>query len=222
MKGKFIVIEGTDSSGKETQAKLLVKKLNEDNISAEYISFPMYDTPTGKIVGGPYLGKKAICDGWFEETAIEVDPIVSSMYYTADRKYNFHKIQSLLEKGITVICDRYCDSNMAHQAGKEKNKKKRFELYETLELLEHTVAGLKKPDFTIFLHLPWIYSKKALELREESADQLEQAEMLENAEKAYLEIAKIHNYQIVECLNDNIRKTVDELSEEIYLLCRGL
>lgn len=218
MQGKFIVIEGTDSSGKETQAKLLVKKLNDKNIKAEYISFPMYDTPTGKIVGGPYLGKKAICEGWFEETAVEVDPIVSSMYYTADRRYNFHKIQSLLDNGVTVICDRYCDSNMAHQAGKEKDKKKRFELYEKLDILEYTVAGLKKPDQTIFLHLPWIYSKKALELREESADQMEQAEMLEKAEKVYLEIAGIHNYQTIECLIGDRRKTIEELSEEIFKL----
>ena len=31
MRGKLIVIEGTDCSGKETQAKLLSKKLNEKN-----------------------------------------------------------------------------------------------------------------------------------------------------------------------------------------------
>ena len=62
MKGKLIVIEGTDCSGKETQTKLLVEKLDKLNIKCVRLSFPMYDTPTGKIVGGPYLGKDYICD----------------------------------------------------------------------------------------------------------------------------------------------------------------
>ena len=54
--GKFIVIEGTDCSGKETQSKLLVEKLNNMGHKAIRLTFPNYDTPTGKIVGGPYLG----------------------------------------------------------------------------------------------------------------------------------------------------------------------
>ena len=58
--GKFIVIEGTDCSGKETQSKLLVEKLNNMGHKAIRLTFPNYDTPTGKIVGGPYLGKKEI------------------------------------------------------------------------------------------------------------------------------------------------------------------
>ena len=80
MKGKLIVLEGTDCSGKETQTKLLIEKMKEKNIKVQNFSFPMYDTPTGKIVGGPYLGKNYICDGWFSEGATEVDPKVASLY----------------------------------------------------------------------------------------------------------------------------------------------
>ena len=57
MRGKLIVIEGTDCSGKETQTKMLVEKLENVGIKCVRFSFPQYDTPTGKIVGGPYLGK---------------------------------------------------------------------------------------------------------------------------------------------------------------------
>ena len=55
MKGKYIVIEGTDSSGKETQSKLLEKRLKDKGIKCIRFSFPMYDTPTGKIVEDCYL-----------------------------------------------------------------------------------------------------------------------------------------------------------------------
>ena len=52
MKGKFIVIEGTDCSGKETQTKLIEKKLKEQGYKCMRLSFPVYDSPTGEIVRG--------------------------------------------------------------------------------------------------------------------------------------------------------------------------
>jgi dTMP kinase len=57
VRGKLIVIEGTDCSGKETQANLLIEKIRKTGILVEKFSFPNYESPTGKIIGGPYLGK---------------------------------------------------------------------------------------------------------------------------------------------------------------------
>ena len=74
MRGKIIVIEGTDCSGKETQTKLLVERLKKDGKRVFSISFPMYHTPTGRIVGACLLGKPDMCrqflkseKGFFEE-----------------------------------------------------------------------------------------------------------------------------------------------------------
>ena len=64
MRGKLIVIEGTDCSGKETQVKKAVARFKDMGINVYNYSFPMYDTPTGRIVGGPYLGKSYIGPGW--------------------------------------------------------------------------------------------------------------------------------------------------------------
>ena len=61
MIGKIIVIEGTDCSGKETQTRLLVEKLTNDGLKVKRLSFPMYDTPTGKIIGACLLGKPQMC-----------------------------------------------------------------------------------------------------------------------------------------------------------------
>ena len=99
MRGKLIVIEGTDCSGKETQSKLIIERFKKEGIEFRYFSFPNYDSPTGKIIGGPYLGKENICKGWFPETAPLVDPKVSSLYYAADRKYNLDVINLYLAKG---------------------------------------------------------------------------------------------------------------------------
>ena len=64
---KLILIEGTDCSGKETQTKKVIERLNKENVKSVYFGFPNYDSPTGKIVGGPYLGKPAISECVFPE-----------------------------------------------------------------------------------------------------------------------------------------------------------
>ena len=142
MKGKLIVIEGTDCSGKETQTKLLVKYLKENNTKVFTMSFPNYDSPTGKIIGGPFLGKSYISEGYFPEGAPNVDPKVSSLYYAADRLYNLPIIQKKLNEGYTVILDRYVYSNMAHQGGKWKTKEERDEMYNWLSKLEFDLLEL--------------------------------------------------------------------------------
>ena len=71
--GKIILIEGTDCSGKETQSNLLMEKLKSEGLKVDKLAFPDYDSPTGKIIGGPYLGKSYICQSWFDEGAVNVD-----------------------------------------------------------------------------------------------------------------------------------------------------
>ncbi len=217
MKGKLIVIEGTDCSGKETQTKLLVKRLQSDNIKCEMFSFPNYDSPTGKIVGGPYLGKEYICDGWFSEGANNVDPKVATLYYAADRKYNIKKIEEFIDNGINVILDRYVYSNLAHQCGKLKEKSERKNMYEWINKLEFDLLELPKADIKIFLHMPYEVSLKLKLNREESLDQHEASkEHLLMAEVAYKEIASIYNFKTIECnIKDNPRK-IEDINNDIY------
>lgn len=217
MRGKLIVIEGTDCSGKETQTKLLVEKLEKENIKCVRFSFPVYDSPTGKIVGGPYLGKEYICDGWFDEGAINVDPKVASLYYAADRKYNIGKIEELISKGINVILDRYTYSNLAHQGGKLKNKKDRFEMYSWLDKLEFELMGLPKTDIRVFLHMPYEVSCILKKDRKEAADQHESSkEHLLASENAYKEIADIYNFKTIECNIGDRPKNIEDINNELY------
>ena len=98
MKGKLIVIEGTDCSGKETQVSLLVQRLKKEGHKVERFGFPMYDTPTGKIIGGAYLGKEYIGEGVFSSNeSFNVLNIPSSVIsigaYAFDSCINISKIK---------------------------------------------------------------------------------------------------------------------------------
>src|SRR5574344_1828195 len=105
-RAKIIVIEGTDGSGKETQSNKLFDYYVNKGYKVKRYSFPVYSSPTGKIVGGPYLGTKEIEETYFSETSAGVDPLVSSLYYAADRRYNFlAEIEDELYNNDIVILD---------------------------------------------------------------------------------------------------------------------
>jgi len=212
---KIIAIEGTDCSGKETQSNLLLERLNNENIKVKKFSFPDYDTPTGKIVGGPYLGKESISEGYFKEGATNVDSKVASLYYAADRKYNINKIEESL-KNNHVILDRYVESNMAHQGSKLKEKEERLKLYNWLEKLEYDLLELPRPDIVFFLYMPCDYATELKKNRTEIDQHELNINYLKNTEDAYLELANFHNYIIINCVKDKKIRTIEDIHNEIY------
>jgi dTMP kinase len=217
MRGKLIIVEGTDCSGKETQTNLLFEKMHQDKISVYKTGFPMYDSPTGRIIGGPYLGKSYIGEGWFNEGASNVDPKVAALYFAADRKYNINKINEMLNNGTNVILDRYVYSNMAHQGGKIHNLHERMEMYNWLDTLEFKLLELPKPDIAIFLHMPYEQACILKQHRAEAADQHESSkEHLKNAEEAYLELARIYNWKKIECVSNGNIRYIDDINNEVY------
>ncbi len=218
-KGKLITIEGTDGSGKGTQSNLLYDRMLKEGIEVQKHSFPVYDSPTGKIVGGCYLGKEHLGVPYFSEGADAVDYKVASCYYAADRRYNCEKwkIKENLENGINIIFDRYVESNMAHQGGKIQDIKKRHEAYRFLHELEYKLLELKRPDLTFFLYVPYEYSVELRKIRNEAPDQHESnPDHLRHAETAYLELEKIYNFKRIECIENGSMRTREDINDEIY------
>ena len=223
-KGRLIIIEGTDCSGKETQATKLLEKLKNKNIKATRISFPMYDTPTGKMIGACLLGKPQMCEellkeekGFFPEGGGNLDPIAACDLYAADRRYNLPKILKLLEDGNIVIVDRYVPSNMAHRGGLLDTKEERLKMYKKIEKLEYDVNELPRPDKTILLYLPLEYAEILKQNRKEKPDEAEQnVEYLKKGEAAYLELADLYNYDIINCVRDEKIRTIDDINDELY------
>ncbi len=213
--GKLILIEGTDCSGKETQSKLLVEKLQKLGKKAIYFSFPNYDSPTGKIVGGPYLGKQEICESYFKEGAAKVPAKVASLYFAADRLYNLPYLKQLLIENDYVILDRYVYSNMAHQGGKFEDKQERYAMYDFLFNLEFNMLQLIIPDLVIFLHMPYLYAKELQKNRKFLDGHERVAKHLQNAELSYLELSDKYNFSYVICVHENSMRDIEDINEEI-------
>lgn len=222
MKGKLIVIEGNDCSGKETQCKLLIEKLNKEGYETFNMAFPRYDTPTGAIVGGPLLGKKYICDSFFEDAA-SVPPKVAGLYYSADRLYHTPEIKKNLEEGKIVVLDRYTTSNMGHQGGKMATPEERREIFEFYDKLEFDMLGLARPDGYILLHMPYENVCELRGVRPENADDVEgNAEYLKHAELAYLEMKDLYGFNYVPCAKDGKVRPIEEISEDVYKFAKEI
>ena len=213
MRGKIILIEGTDCSGKETQSKMMLEYLKSVGIDVVRLAFPDYESPTGKIVGGPYLGKSYICDGWFPEGAPNVDPKVSALYYAL---YHLPEMNKILDSGKWIVLDRYFYSTLAHQGGKELDKVKRHEMYNWFMKLELDLLELPDPDIKLLLYMPYECSLVLKQNREEEMDQHEKdAAHLKSAENAYKEVAEIYNFDIINCGEGNTPRTIEDIHNDV-------
>ena len=226
-RGKMIVLEGTDSSGKQTQASMLVERLIGNGISCfdKIVSFPQYNTPTGRIVGQCYLGKKSPGEryppwrgdvAWFGE-ADSVDPKIASLYYAADRRAEREKLLRIMDMGENLVIDRYVESNMAHQGGKEIDQDKRERIINFIEKLEYGLLELPKPDEIIFLYMPWEDGMK-LKKREGTAKDGHESnpDHLKNAEETYLYLARKYNWTRINCVSDGQIRTIEDIHEKVF------
>ena len=144
-RGKFIVLEGIDGSGKRTQAEALARAFAARGTLLTQISFPCYEGFFGKLVA-------RFLNGEFGPLA-SVDPHFSALLYAGDRLEAKPAIESALACGKTVLADRYIGSNLAHQ-GARVPREKRGEFIEWLKQLEYQVYGLPVEDLVIYLRVP--------------------------------------------------------------------
>ncbi len=213
--GKIIVIEGTDCSGKETQSKLLKSYLEQNGIKVATFSYPQYNTPTGKIIGGPLLGKPSICPSWFNNY-VEVDSKVASLYFAADRRASLPVLKELINNNEIVIIDRYIYSNMGHQGSKIEDKEERLKMYKFLETLEFDLLELPRPDLVIFLYLPYSYGEELKKNRVETLDEAEKSQTHQiKSERTYLELTELYGFEKIDCFTNGTVKTREEINKEV-------
>ena len=155
MKGKLIVIEGLDGSGKSTQEKLLEEKLKKENFNVNYIKLPNYDDDACILV-------KQYLAGRFGSKPEDVNAYAASSFYAVDRyvSYNCYWKEKYLDGGI-ILADRYTTSNAYHQLTKTPRNEWDYFL-SWLEDYEYTKLGIPAPDAVIYLDMPIDVSQKLM------------------------------------------------------------
>ena len=116
-RGLFITFEGVDGVGKTTQAERLRDYLTQPTALQDYLDVPRPTVLLTVEPGGTPLGEK-IRQLLLDPSGPRMGKRAETLLFAADRAQHVaERIRPALEKGRTVICDRYTDSTVAYQAG---------------------------------------------------------------------------------------------------------
>lgn len=215
-RGKFIVIEGIDGSGKRTQIDLLEAALKSKGVAAAKIAFPNYEGFFGKLVGQFLNGDFGALD--------TVDPHFSAMLYAGDRMQTAPAIRRDLDAGKIVVADRYVASNLAHQ-GSRVPREKRGEFLAWLNQLEYEIYALPQEDLVVYLRVTpaeahRLVGEKAKRDYTRLRRDIQEADLahLTTASEVYDQLARQSNWVTIEChgnANANNLRSPEDIHREV-------
>lgn len=213
MKGKLIVIEGLDGSGKATQAQKLYDTLRDMGKKVRKVSFPAYDSDSSALV-------KMYLRGDFGTSPDSVNPYAASSFYAVDRFASYKTDwQKDYESGATIIADRYTTSNAIHQCSKLP-KENWDEFLKWLFDFEYNYLGIPAPDSVIYLRVDPDVSQQLMSKRynsDESKKDIHErdTEYLRRSRTAADYCADTLNWMSIECTKNGNIKSIEEIFDEI-------
>ncbi|MBR2214959.1 MAG: thymidylate kinase [Selenomonadaceae bacterium] len=214
-KGKLIIVEAGDASGKATQTHKLLTRLWADGYPAHKISFPDYESEASAPV-------RMYLRGDFGDKAEGVNPYAASVFYAVDRYASFQTAwRKFYEAGDIIIADRYTTSNMVHQGIKIAAGAARENFLTWLFDLEYNKLGLPQPDGVVFLDMEPKAAEKLLAARAKergASPDIHEANLayLRRCHAAYTELAKKYGWRHIICSEGGIPRSVDDIHAAVY------
>ena len=168
-RGRFIVIEGIDGSGKSTQAAMLADWLDSIDQPCARKCEPT-NGPIGQIIRSQYGMLNESHPHWINDRCL-------GLLFAADRSHHCQEIEKLLAKGGHVVCDRYLLSNMVYNgpafASDEPTEDSKARSGMRAVRRINSEAGALVPDLTIQLTLSLEKVQRRIRQRGEPQQRLE-------------------------------------------------
>ena len=159
-KGKLIVLEGIDGSGKSAQYRRLCARMEKDKIAYNHIVFPRYSKDSSALI-------RAYLAGNFGSKPADVNAYAASTFYAVDRYASYKEDWGkIYEQGGLFLSDRYTTSNAVHQ-GSKLSDDELPDFFAWLSDLEYVKMGLPKPDLVIYLDVDIPTSLSRMQRRQE-------------------------------------------------------
>ncbi len=215
-KGKLIVIEGLDGSGKATQTAMLTNTFLNKTRNVKKVSFPDYKNPSSSLV-------KMYLNGELGGKPDDVNAYAASSFYAVDRYASYKQFwQNDYENGKIIIADRYTTSNAIYQLSKIKSENW-CDFLKWLEYYEYELLGLPKPDAVIYLDMPIEISQKLLTERYNGDDEKKDLHesnfmFLQQCRKSALYSAEKLGWSIVKCADGDKPRTIEDIHCEVLKL----
>lgn len=219
-RGRLLVIDGLDGSGKATQARLLAQHLTAQGRQVRQISFPNYTSDSSALVR-MYLA------GQFGDKPDDVNAYAASSFFAVDR-YASYKTDwgTFYQDGGIVIADRYTTSNGAHQCSKLPPEA--WDAYlDWLFTYEYKLLGLPAPDAVIYLRVDPAVSQQLMTSRyhgDESKKDIQERDLeyLERSRRVAEYCAQKLGWQTVECTEAGRMRTVEDIGRQVLALAEAV
>jgi dTMP kinase len=219
MSGVFVVIDGTDGSGKGTQTARLRDRLVAEGRDVVLVDFPRYGEPAAHFVERYLRGEYG--------ALADVDAYRASILYAVDRFDAAGGIRDALARGAVVVSNRYVSANKGHQMAKIADPAERARFLGWLNELEYGILGIPKPDLSLLLHVPADVGFALVARKDERAYlrggrrdiHEEDREHLRAAEAAYLELLELdtaERWRRVECVRDGRLLSIEEVAVLVW------
>ncbi|MBO5556831.1 MAG: deoxynucleoside kinase [Oscillospiraceae bacterium] len=213
-KGKLIVLEGIDGSGKSAQYRRLCARMEKDGIVYNHIVFPRYDKESSALI-------RMYLSGEFGGHPQDVNAYAASTFFAVDR-YAAYRTDwgKKYEEGGLILSDRYTTSNAVHQGSKLSDEELPA-FFAWLSDLEYNKMGLPRPDLVIYLDVDLEISQARMRRREEKnhtkADIHEQDnEYLKRCLRTADMAADYYGWTRIPCRKNGVERALDEKNDEIY------
>lgn len=185
--GKLIVFYGTNNLGKSTQAKILIDKLKEKNILAEYLKYPIYDlAPSGPVLnnylrnGNPY----------------NLSAREAQIIYCLNRTQYQKTLEEKLNKGINIIAEDYTGTGIAWGVGAGVDQ----------NFLEEINNHLLKEDIALLFD-----GERFKEAVEKNHKHEQDDEFSQKVRQTHLDLGKKYNWEMI-----NANLSIEEISNVIF------
>ncbi len=214
-KGKLIILEAGDGSGKATQTRLLYERLMKEGRSVKRVEFPDYEAE-GSVLVRLYLG------GAFGKRPEDVNAYAASTFFAVDRFASYRtKWKDFYEAGGIVLADRYTTSNMVHQAVKLQNSAERDAFLDWLWDFEFRKLGLPVPDRVVFLDMAPEVAARLIDARARETGTAEDIheqdkEYLVRCHEAYRMLAERYGWKTVRCSEGGEPLPIETIQEDVW------
>ncbi|MBI5620083.1 hypothetical protein HY950_03920 [Candidatus Gottesmanbacteria bacterium] len=203
-RGKLVVFEDTDGSGKRTQLALLAEYFKQHSSPFATMDFPRYNESLfGELAGRMLKGEFGNIDQLPSHLAV--------LPFAADRWLLKNDLVRWLNEGKIVVSNRYTASSAVYYAAKLPEDK-RSEFIRWVYTMEQEVIGLPKEDLVIYLHLPTNLAQSLIDKRSQAGEQAKDIyerneQLLTIVEDLYGQlVAERSNWRVIECaVGDTIR-----------------
>lgn len=217
MKGKLIIIEGLDGSGKSTQMQLLCQRAEQLGKPVRRVKFPNYDEDSSALV-------KAYLSGELGSLQ-QINAYAASVLYSVDRYATWRRhMHSDYEQGAVFLLDRYTTANMYHQTTKLPHEEWDSFL-DWLVDLEFQKMGLPAPDLVLYLDMRPQTARRLMEKRyhgdESKKDVHEKDTAYLARSRAAAEFCARHlGWDTVHCTSGDAMRSIEEIQQEVQQLAR--